>query len=446
MDDSSRPTAPHSKERVSYFYNLQASTESYGEGHPMKPARLGLTHELVIGYGLHNYMNIYTPWPASTTQIEAFHSTDYVDALKRVTPNNYDKMAASIKRFGLGEDDCPVFSDMWDYFRMSCGGSIMAANYLGSGASDMAINWMGGLHHAKKSVASGFCYTNDIVLGILELLRYYQRVLYIDLDVHHGDGVQDAFYGSNRVMTLSIHAYDGAFFPGTGSLDESGIGRGKNYAVNVPLQMGIDDASYHWIFKEVARNVIDKFQPSAIVLQCGADSLAGDRLGSFNVSIKGHGECVRFIKSFGIPTMVLGGGGYTIRNVARCWAYETSVCCGVTVPNELPETVSYDYYGPDFVLHPNLTSPDRYSPNTRASLEKIRHRIVEQLRHVESAPSVQIHQIPPSFAQFNHLDGEWAVDFREDVQPDHRLRAEEFPVHRWKNSKTVDDNEFYDPF
>ena len=188
---------------------------------------------------------------------------------------------------------------------------------LNHGQVDIAINWSGGLHHAKKSEASGFCYINDIVLAILELLKYHPRVLYIDIDIHHGDGVEEAFYTTDRVMTVSFHKF-GDFFPGTGDLKDDGAERGKYYSVNVPLQDGIDDRSYVALFKAVISKVMEVYRPTAIVLQCGADSLTGDRLGCFNLTVKGHGECVRYVKSFGVPLLVMGGGGYNIRNVSRC--------------------------------------------------------------------------------------------------------------------------------
>ena len=133
---------------------------------------------------------------------------------------------------------------------------------------------IGGLHHAKKMEASGFCYINDIVLAILELLKYHPRVLYIDIDIHHGDGVEEAFYTTDRVMTASFHKY-GDFFPGTGDVRDVGVKNGKYYSVNVPLQEGIDDSSYETIFKPVIEKVMEMYRPTAVVLQCGADSLTG---------------------------------------------------------------------------------------------------------------------------------------------------------------------------
>lgn len=171
--------------------------------------------------------------------------------------------------------------------------------------TDMAVNWAGGLHHAKKSEASGFCYVNDIVLAILELLKYHQRVLYIDIDIHHGDGVEEAFYTTDRVMTVSFHKY-GEYFPGTGDLRDIGAGKGKYYAVNFPMRDGIDDESYGQIFKPIISKVMEMYQPSAVVLQCGADSLSGDRLGCFNLTVKGHAKCVEVVKTFNLPLLMLG--------------------------------------------------------------------------------------------------------------------------------------------
>lgn len=148
-----------------------------------------------------------------------------------------------------------------------------------------------------------------------------QRVLYVDIDIHHGDGVEEAFYTTDRVMTVSFHKF-GDYFPGTGDVRDIGYGKGKYYSLNVPLDDGIDDESYHSLFKPLMGKVMEVFRPGAVVLQCGADSLSGDRLGCFNLSIKGHAECVKYMRSFNVPLLLLGGGGYTIRNVARCWCYE----------------------------------------------------------------------------------------------------------------------------
>ncbi|KAL2915960.1 histone deacetylase [Polyrhizophydium stewartii] len=433
---------PHSKERIAYLHRNEVGNFHYGEGHPMKPARLALTHNLVVGYGLHRKMNVYTPRLATDVEMTQFHTEDYIAFLQSVTPDNIQNYTKFLAKHSLGVDDCPVFEGMFDFCRISAGGSIEGARKLNAMAADIAINWSGGLHHAKKFEASGFCYVNDIVLAILELLRYHPRVIYIDIDVHHGDGVQEAFYHSNRVMTVSFHRYDGTFFPGTGSLDEIGAREGKQYSVNVPLLPFIDDASYFSIFRDVINKVMETFRPSVIVLQCGADSLASDRLGCFNLSIKGHGECVRHMKSFGLPMLVLGGGGYTIRNVARCWTYETSVLTDTELPNDLPYNAYLSHYGPDFKLHPPIVDGHSENLNTRQYLESVRVSIFEQLRYLDGAPSVQMQAIPPSLGSFLARQDDRA-DEDEDRAPDRRANGYTY-ARRDRHRTAVHPGEHYD--
>ncbi|KDO17456.1 hypothetical protein SPRG_17124 [Saprolegnia parasitica CBS 223.65] len=204
------------KPRVSYFYHPEEGNFYYGPGHPMKPHRLKLAHHLVLNYDLFRKMEVFQPHWASPEEIKAFHAADYVDFLQKVSPSTEKSMQTQVDKYNMGEfSDCPVFDGVFNFSQISAGGSLDAAYRLNQGLSDICINWAGGLHHAKKAEASGFCYINDIVLGILELLKYHARVLYIDIDVHHGDGVEEAFYVTDRVMTASFHKY-GDFFPGTG--------------------------------------------------------------------------------------------------------------------------------------------------------------------------------------------------------------------------------------
>ncbi len=275
---------------------------------------------------------------------------------------------------------------------MYSGGSVGGAYKLNRQTADICINWAGGLHHAKKSEASGFCYVNDIVLAILELLKYHARVLYIDIDIHHGDGVEEAFYTTDRVMTVSFHKY-GEYFPGTGGVHDVGVGKGKNYSINFPLLDGIDDQSFEVIFKSIISKVMESYQPGCVVLQCGADSLSGDRLGCFNLTLKGHGACVEYMKSFNVPLLLLGGGGYTVRNVARCWAYETGIALDSKMADELPYNNYYEYYGPDFNLH--ITPSNMENQNTPKYLEKTKTLLLDVLKQIPHAPSVQYStQIP----------------------------------------------------
>lgn len=335
-------------------------------------------------------MEIYRAKPATKQEMCQFHTDEYIDFLSRVTLDNVHQFAKETVKFNIN-DDCPVFDGLYEYCAISGGGSMEGAARLNRGKCDVAINYAGGLHHAKKSEASGFCYLNDIVLGIIELLRFHPRVLYIDIDVHHGDGVEEAFYTTDRVMTCSFHKY-GEFFPGTGELRDVGVGKGKNYSVNVPLRDGIDDASYKNVFEPVIGKIMEWYQPSAVVLQCGGDSLSGDRLGCFNLSMQGHANCVNYVKSFGIPLMIVGGGGYTMRNVARTWCYETGILNNVLLDENLPYNDYFEYYGPDYKL--DVRQSNMFNANSPKYLDNILINIFENLEHTKYAPSVQLNIVP----------------------------------------------------
>ena len=211
-------------------------------------------------------------------------------------------------------------------------------------------------------------------------------------------------------MTASFHKF-GEYFPGTGDVKDVGAAAGKHYSVNFPLKDGIDDASYQSIFKPVIERMMQVYQPGAIVLQCGADSLSGDRLGCFNLSLNGHAECVRYVLGHNKPTLILGGGGYTIRNVSRCWTFETSVILGEELSDDLPYNDYYEYYGPDYKLH--ITPSNMENLNLPDNLEKIKAKIFDNLRQIVPAPNVQMHQTAPDAG----ADDDGADD---DADPDSR--------------------------
>lgn len=401
-----------SDKRIVYFYDPDVGTYHYGPGHPMKPQRLTLTHSLVLHYGLYKKMQVYRPYKASSHDMCRFHADDYIEFLEMVSPQNVQAFTKSLSIYNVG-DDCPVFDGLFDFCSMYTGASLEGAVKLNNDIADIAINWSGGLHHAKKFEASGFCYVNDIVIAILELLKYHPRVLYIDIDIHHGDGVQEAFYLTDRVMTVSFHKYGGYFFPGTGDMYEIGAESGRYYSVNVPLKEGIDDQTYMSIFKPVIQDVMEFYQPSCIVLQCGADSLGCDRLGCFNLSTKGHGDCVKFVRNLGVPLLVLGGGGYTVKNVARCWTHETAVLLGEEISNDLPYSEYLEYFAPDFSLHPDLSGKHSENQNSKQYLDGVRQTIHDHLKCLAHSPSVQMQDVPPDALSLDGVD-DGDPDIRHD--------------------------------
>lgn len=414
------------KKRVAYFYDSDIGNYAYVTGHPMKPHRIRLAHSLVMNYNVYKFLEVYRAKPAVTAEMTQFHTDEYIEFLQKVTPDNMDGFMREQGKYNVG-DDCPVFDGLFEFCGISAGGSMEGAARLNRDKCDIAINWAGGLHHAKKSEASGFCYVNDIVLAILELLRFKKRVLYVDIDVHHGDGVEEAFYTTDRVMTVSFHKY-GEYFPGTGELRDIGIGSGKNYAVNFPLRDGIDDNTYSSIFQPVISAVMQYFQPEAVVLQCGGDSLSGDRLGCFNLSMRGHANCVNYVRSFGLPTLVLGGGGYTMRNVARTWAYETGRLVGVEMNPVLPYNEYYDYYGPDYEL--DVRSSNMENANSPEYLEKIKISVIENLKKTAPVPSVQMQDVPRQGFGMSDEQEDELDDMDEDENKDVRRTQRQWEKER----------------
>ncbi|KAJ4331487.1 histone deacetylase [Didymella glomerata] len=423
--------------KVAYFYDSDVGNYAYVAGHPMKPHRIRMAHSLIMNYGLYTKMEIYRAKPASKYEMTQFHTDEYIDFLHKVTPDNMDNFAKEQSKYNVG-DDCPVFDGLFEFCGISAGGTMEGAARLNRGKCDVAVNWAGGLHHAKKSEASGFCYVNDIVLGIIELLRYKQRVLYIDIDVHHGDGVEEAFYTTDRVMTVSFHKY-GEYFPGTGELRDIGVGSGKNYSVNFPLRDGITDETYKNIFEPTIEAVMTYYGPEAIVLQCGGDSLSGDRLGCFNLSMAGHANCVKYVKSFGVPVIVLGGGGYTMRNVARTWAYETGELVGEQMSKQLPFNDYYEYFAPDYEL--DVRPSNMENANSHDYLHKIKSTVIDNIRRT-GRPSVEAFtNIPNNPLTRDDDESDADDDMDEDLHPDQRTTERQLDRRTEKVGEIEDDSE-----
>ncbi|GMF40442.1 unnamed protein product [Phytophthora fragariaefolia] len=234
-------------------------------------------------------------------------------------------------------------------------------------------------------------------------------------------------------MTVSFHKY-GDYFPGTGDIKDIGAKSGKYYAVNFPLHSGMDDESYESIFKPVIEKVMETFCPTAVVLQCGADSLTGDRLGCFNVTTRGHGECVRFVKGFGLPMLVVGGGGYRIRNVSRAWAYETSILVNQEVSNNIPYNDYFEFYSPDFKLH---LVPDKDLKNDNSKEIKI----FENLRTITGAPSVQMQQAPPARMLREENEDAADPDSRTENNGKHQHEAEFYHDEQDQDNNDEAENE-----
>jgi len=229
---------------------------------------------------------------------------------------------------GLGVPDCPIFANMFEYLSLAAGASVTGARRILDGDAHIVFNPSGGFHHAQPANAAGFCYLNDIVLAALEFTAAGKRVLFLDIDVHHCDGVQDAFYARSDVMTISLHESGRTLFPGTGFAEEIGIGEGRGYSVNLPLPVGTYDAAYERAFREAALPLIVAYDPDVVILEIGMDGLAGDPLAHLHLTNNVYADIVGAVVRLGKPVLATGGGGYNVENTVRGWALLWGVLCG----------------------------------------------------------------------------------------------------------------------
>jgi acetoin utilization protein AcuC len=297
--------------------------------------RLGLTWRLMEAYGLTALPQVAlrAPRPASEDAIGLFHAHEYLDVLKAA---DCGRAPVTACRFGLGPGDNPVFPGMWDAARLAAGGSLLGAQLVASGEAARAFHFAGGLHHAMPDRASGFCYVNDAVLAILYLRSQGLRVAYVDIDAHHGDGVQYAFYADPNVLTISTHERGDRLFPGTGFVEETGEGDGIGCSVNLPLDLLTDSGVYLPAFEAVVPPIVTKFRPDVIVAQLGIDSHRTDPLTHLALDVQGFAGAVKRILTLAPRVLALGGGGYDIENVARAWTVAWALLNDVELPAELP--------------------------------------------------------------------------------------------------------------
>jgi acetoin utilization protein AcuC len=323
--------------KTGFIYTDAYFDYDYGPTHPLKIIRLKLTYELIHDYGLLSLPSVQfiITKRAEEEDLATFHSQEYVTLLKQASEGCETGDAFA---FGLGPGDNPVFPGLYNWSLLATGATLQAVDFVADGEGEIAFNIAGGLHHAMRSRASGFCYINDPVIGIKRLLNRGMRVAYIDIDAHHGDGVQRAFYHTNQVLTISLHESGNSLFPGSGFEYEIGEGEGEGFSVNVPFYPYTDDGVYVWAFEEIVPAFIHAFQADIVVTQLGVDSFYNDPLTNLNLTIYGYEKVIRRIKEIAPRWVALGGGGYEVSNVARAWTSAWAIMNGIELGDALPET------------------------------------------------------------------------------------------------------------
>jgi len=315
-------------ERESVFiYSAELEKCQYPPEHPFNTIRAKKVREIINSMGLLSGAGRkeVAPEPAERVVLKKFHSARYLHVLKEASEGKFNPEALGM---GIGTSDCPVFKGLYEGAVLAAGGTLVGAKLILSGEADVAFNPSGGFHHAGPERASGFCYINDVALACMILAEEGKRVLYVDVDVHHGDGVAYAFYGRRDVMTISLHQNPRTLFPGTGFEYEIGSGEGKGYCVNVPLPIGTFDEAYMKAFEALALPLIGAFEPDVFVFELGADALAGDPLAHLYLTNNVYAEVIGHLLSFDKPILATGGGGYNLDNTVRAWALAWSILAG----------------------------------------------------------------------------------------------------------------------
>ena len=313
-------------------WDEQLTGYDFGPDHPLAPVRVELTMALAreLGVLTQPSVSMLDPAPADRDELELVHDPAYIDAVRQAGRDGMGNL-----RYGLGTPDNPVFAGMHEASALVVGATLAAARAVWRGEAGHAVNIAGGLHHAMRRSASGFCIYNDPAIAISALLDAgARRIAYVDLDVHHGDGVQAAFYHDPRVLTISLHEHPATLFPGTGLASEIGSGQGRGYAVNLPLPAFTGDAGWLRAFDAVVPPLLRAFRPEVLVSQHGCDSHRLDPLAHLELSIDAQRRAAVMVHDLahevsGGRWLLTGGGGYElVQVVPRTWTHLLAIAAG----------------------------------------------------------------------------------------------------------------------
>lgn len=348
-------------------------SRGFGEAHPLRPERLERTYELLTAYQAFDAptSRLVSPRPASREELLLFHTGEYVDAVASLSDG--ERRVPAI-RYGFRPDETPAFAGMYETEGLKVGAGLTGAGLIAEAEVQVAFSPAGGMHHARQALASGFCVFNDAAVAIHWLLRQGFRVAYVDIDVHHGDGVQAAFYDTDRVLTISLHQAGIMFYPGTGFPEELGTGAGYGYSINVPFLPYTGEELYLWAFRRVVVPLVRQFAPDVLVTQLGVDTHHRDLLGSLLLTTRGYVTLVEELGSLAEDIgrwLAFGGGGYAIDVVPRAWTLAYGVMSGQSFPDELPPAYG-ERYGSERLRDSGAPEPqeDWVVSKTRDYVEK----------------------------------------------------------------------------
>jgi acetoin utilization protein AcuC len=302
-------------------------------------------------------------------ELATFHSREYIEAVRQLSRGQPSPKHPASYNFGPGDN--PVFEGMFESESLKVGAALVGTELLLKNEVEVAFSFAGGLHHAGRDFASGFCVFGDGAVAIQHMLAAGWRVAYIDIDAHHGDGVQAAFYSDPRVLTISFHESGDYLFPGTGFIHEWGEGAGRGYSVNIPLLPYTDDDSFLWAFDALVPPLLARFAPDVVVAQLGVDAHWRDPLTHLALTLHGFETLFQRLHTLSPRWLGLGGGGYDRSVVPRAWTLAWGVMSGQTFADALPEPIAAHYDPP--LLRDNTPAPlsDSQRQQARQAVEQV---------------------------------------------------------------------------
>jgi acetoin utilization protein AcuC len=345
-----------------FVYSDEMSWFDFGPDHPFKPERASKTYELCTRYGVmnHPWIQILEPRPLDPSLLALFHDFTYLSLLREASQGRF---RLEMLERGLGTADNPILCGIYDWSLRAAGGTQEAMAYLLDGRALVAFNPLGGFHHAMAEHAEGFCYINDIVIGIKDALQRFPglKIAFLDLDAHHGNGVQAPFYKDPRVLFISLHETGRTLYPWSGNETDMGEGEGRGFTVNVPLEPGTDDEVYGYVFDAVVPPLVRAFSPDLMVALLGADTLISDPLTHLKLTNNGYQKTVGTIMDLCPKILGLGGGGYDLYRTARCWTLAWALLNHLEPMDEFAGLVGGMMFGPEMEVgslydHPYLST------------------------------------------------------------------------------------------
>jgi acetoin utilization protein AcuC len=331
-----------------FVYSEEMSRFEFGPDHPFKPERASKTLELCTRYGVMDrpWMKALKPEPIEPSLLPLFHEPEYIHFLEEASKGNVH--IEGLER-GLGTEDNPILPGIYEWSLSAVGGTYMGLDQIVTGNALVAFNPLGGFHHGMPGHAEGFCYLNDIAIVLKDAIERSseQRFVYLDIDAHHGNGVQEAFYKDPRVLVISIHETGKTLYPWSGHETEIGEEDGEGFTVNFPLLAGSDDEIFDFALNEAVFPLVKAFVPHIIVAQIGADTMVSDPLTHLKFTNNSYQRASRGMSALCPKILALGGGGYDLYRTARCWTLAWSILNNLEPMDEFAGLVGGMMFGPE---------------------------------------------------------------------------------------------------